>query len=167
MFGIYVDQEIQSALQSTRDRASRLSTMRRQALRRGDSATAAACLLQTIIEAPLGERLSLLRRYARETGSQVAIHTLAGLLPPNARTDAALLRMLRTTDTLPESEKQILAMLFGPVRTVHVRELLAGVWRRGDAGFPRPGRARVRYWKCLTGSSAAASGEARGALLSG
>jgi tetratricopeptide (TPR) repeat protein len=137
MFGVYVDQKIQSALHSATDRASRLSKMRRQALRRGDAGTAAACLLQTIIDAPPEGRLRLLRRYARETGSQVAIHTLAGLLHPNARTDAALLRMLRTTNTLPESEKQILAMLFGPVRTVHVRELLQRVLRRCDERFPR------------------------------
>ena len=97
----------------------------------------------------------------------MAIHTLAGLLPPNARTDAALLRMLRTTDTLPESEKQILAMLFGPVRTVHVRELLERVLRRCDEGFPPPNRARLRYWNCLKSSRAAATGEALGALLSG
>lgn len=131
---VFVSDSMRAALIGSDDPRRTVLAIRRRARNDGDAFTAAGCLLQLVVYEPPEGRLKILRRYARATGSRLAIHTLATQLEhrrPRSNREDDMVRMLRDAAPTPPAESEVLRAAFGPIRFSAVRAWLLRVLDRG------------------------------------
>jgi hypothetical protein len=115
----YVNDEIRAAVRGHHDGRKVVQSLRRRALRIGDENLAATCLLQMIALARDElERVRLLRRYANETRSLLAVYFLSEVLVKQGRTAASkncwrLVSWRNPAPSRPPEEEWFLAEVFG------------------------------------------------------